>query len=128
MVHSGKGCLHISRLVYRKFILLFIFLFVLSSCQVQSFPQDHEQLSDDERIVIRFSHVVGENTPKGLASRYFADQIKEKTDGYVEVQVFPNSTLYKDGEEMDALLEGDIQMIAPSTSKITTLIPEWQVI
>lgn len=95
---------------------------------MKSYPQDHEQLDEDERIVIRFSHVVGENTPKGLASRYFAELVKEWTDGYVEVQVFPNSTLYKDGEELDALIDGDIQIIAPSTSKVTTLIPEWQVI
>lgn len=95
---------------------------------MNSYPEDHEQLSEEERIVIRFSHVVGENTPKGLASRYFAEQVKERTDGYVEVQVFPNSNLYKDGEELDALIEGDIQMIAPATSKVTTLVPEWQVI
>lgn len=105
-----------------------IILLLLVACQWQSYPQDHEQLSDDERIVIRLSHVVGENTPKGLASRYFAEQIKKRTDGYVEVQVFSNSKLYKDGEELEALLNGDIQMIIPATSKITPLIPEWQVI
>lgn len=100
----------------------------LVACQVKSYPTDHEQLSDEERIVIRLSHVVGENTPKGLASRYFAEKVKERTNGYVEVQVFPNSKLYKDGEELDALIDGDIQMIIPATSKITPLIPEWQVI
>src|SRR5699024_8757833 len=63
-----------------------------------------------------------------LASRYFAEKVKERTDGYVEVQVFPNSKLYKDGEELDALIDGDIQMIIPATSKITPLVPEWQVI
>src|SRR5699024_10289857 len=98
------------------------------SCQMKSYPKDYEQLSDEERIVIRLSHVVGENTPKGLASRYFAEKVKERTDGYVEVQVFPNSKLYKDGEELDALIDGDIQMIIPATSKITPLVPEWQVI
>jgi len=95
---------------------------------MNAYPEDHEQLSEEERIVIRFSHVVGENTPKGLASRYFAEQVKERTNGYVEVQVFPNSKLYRDGEELDALLKGDIQMIAPATSKVTSLVPEWQVI
>jgi len=44
------------------------------------------------------------------------------------VQVFPNSNLYKDAEELEALTDGDIQMIAPSTSKVTSLVPEWQVI
>jgi C4-dicarboxylate-binding protein DctP len=100
----------------------------ITACQVQSYPEDHEQLSEEERIVIRFSHVVGEDTPKGLASRKFADLVKERTDGFVEVQVFPNSFLYKDGEEIEALLEGDVQMLAPSTSKITEWVPEWKVI
>lgn len=107
--------------------VILLFIFILSACQ-QTYPVDHEQLSKEERIVIRFSHVVGENTPKGRASRKFADLIEERTNGYVEVQVFPNSFLYKDGEEIDALLNGDVQMIAPSTSKITSRVPEWQVI
>jgi C4-dicarboxylate-binding protein DctP len=102
--------------------------FFITACQVQSYPEDHEQLSEEERIVIRFSHVVGEDTPKGLASRKFADLVEERTDGFVEVQVFPNSFLYKDGEEIEALLEGDVQMLAPSTSKITEWVPEWEVI
>ncbi|MCT1578354.1 DctP family TRAP transporter solute-binding subunit [Oceanobacillus kimchii] len=111
-----------------KTSLVIIFLFLLNACQVQSYPEDHEQLSEEERIVIRFSHVVGEETPKGLASRKFAELVEERTDGYVEVQVFPNSFLYKDGEEIEALLAGDVQMLAPSTSKITALVPEWKVI
>ena len=118
----------ISCLTFRKIIPIIILLMLLVSCQMKSYPKDYEQLSDEERIVIRLSHVVGENTPKGLASRYFAEKVKERTDGYVEVQVFPNSKLYKDGEELDALIDGDIQMIIPATSKITPLVPEWQVI
>ncbi|MFS8578564.1 MAG: C4-dicarboxylate ABC transporter, partial [Novibacillus thermophilus] len=118
-------------IILRKVILTtcpIIILFVSVSCQYGTYPQDHEQLSADERIVIRFSHVVGEDTPKGQASRKFAELVESRTDGYVEVQVFPNSFLYRDGEEFDALLKGDVQMIAPSTSKVTKLVPEWQVI
>ncbi len=103
-------------------------LFALSGCQPNTYPKDYEQLSEDERIVIRFSHVVGEDTPKGLAARKFAQLVKERSEGYVEVQVFSNGFLYKDGEEMEALLNGDVQMVAPATSKVTTLIPEWSVI
>ncbi|MBO0589280.1 DctP family TRAP transporter solute-binding subunit [Sporosarcina sp. E16_8] len=109
----------------------FIGVFVLLSlfgCQSTTLPVDYEQLSKEERIVIRFSHVVGEDTPKGLAARKFAQLVKERSKGYVEVQVFPNGFLYKDGEEMEALLKGDIQMIAPATSKVTSLVPEWSVI
>lgn len=103
-------------------------LLLLTGCQSNNYPIDNEQLSEEERIVIRFSHVVGENTPKGLAARKFAELINERSNGNVEVQVFPNGFLYKDGEEMDALLNGDIQMIAPATSKVTSLVPEWSII
>lgn len=101
---------------------------LLISCQEQDYPTDNEQLSHEEQIVIRFSHVVGENTPKGMAAIKFAELVKERSNGYVEIQVFPNGVLYKDGEEMNALLRGDIQMIAPATAKITTLVPEWSVL
>ncbi|WP_286229984.1 DctP family TRAP transporter solute-binding subunit [Neobacillus mesonae] len=106
----------------------FILVFMLFGCQSTQYPKDYEQLGEDERIVIRFSHVVGEDTPKGLAARKFAQLVKDRSNGYVEVQVFPNGFLYKDGEEMEALLQGDVQMIAPATSKVTELIPEWSVI
>lgn len=88
---------------------------------------DHEQVSPEEKIVIKFSHVVSENTPKGLAAKRFAQLVKERTDGRVEVQVFPNSTLYKDSEEIKALQAGAVQIIAPTTSKLSAIYPQWQV-
>ncbi|KKM08969.1 C4-dicarboxylate ABC transporter [Clostridiales bacterium PH28_bin88] len=88
--------------------------------------RDAEQVDRDERIVIKFSHVVAENTPKGLAAQRFAQLVAQRTAGRVEVQVYPNSRLYKDGEEMDALLDGRIQMIAPATSKLSEWFPQWQ--
>ncbi len=110
-----------------KGLIVSFLICILVSCRA-SYPTDHEQLSEEERIVIRFSHVVGEETPKGLAARKFAKLVKERTNGRVEVQVFPNGTFYRDGEEIDALLRGDIQMIAPATSKLTDLVPEFSVI
>lgn len=107
-------------------ILIGLFSF-LAGCGQKEYPVDHEQLSEEERLVIRFSHVTGEDTPKGLAARRFARLMKERSDGYVEVQVFANSILYRDGEEMEALSNGDVQMIAPATSKVTPLVPEWSV-
>ncbi|EZP78585.1 TRAP dicarboxylate transporter subunit DctP [Parageobacillus genomosp. 1] len=89
---------------------------------------DDEQQGLKKQIVIYFSHVVAENTPKGLAAQKFADLVEKKTNGRVKVEVFPNGSLYSDGEEMDALLRGDVQMIAPTFSKVTELIPEWQVL
>lgn len=105
-------------------ILAIPILMILSYEMKKAYPVDYEQLSEDERIVIRFSHVVGENTPKGMAARKFAELIKERSNGYIELQVFSNGTLYKDGEEMSALLKGDIQLIAPATSKLTDIVPE----
>lgn len=95
---------------------------------MKTYPIDFEQLGEDERIVIRFSHVVGENTPKGLAARQFAEIVKKRSNGYVEVQVFPNGYLYGDGEELKALSNGDVQIIAPATSKISTIVPEWSIL
>lgn len=116
----------------KHFILSFVSVLILAIIllllrQETDYPTDNEQLSHEEQIVIRFSHVVGENTPKGMAALKFAKLVKERSNGHVEVQVFPNGVLYKDGEEMNALLRGDIQMIAPAISKITTLVPEWAV-
>ena len=68
-------------------------------------------------VVIKFSHVVADKTPKGQASLKFKELAEKKLAGKVDVQVFPNSQLFGDGKEMEALLLGDVQMIAPSLSK-----------
>ena len=68
-------------------------------------------------IVIKFSHVVALDTPKGKGAEEFKKLAEERTKGRVKVEVYPNSTLYKDGEEMDALTLGSVQMLAPSVAK-----------
>jgi C4-dicarboxylate-binding protein DctP len=68
-------------------------------------------------IVIKFSHVVAPNTPKGLAADKFKELAEKYTEGKVKVEVYPNSQLYKDKEELDALQLGAVQMLAPSISK-----------
>ncbi|MEQ9108189.1 MAG: TRAP transporter substrate-binding protein [Limnobacter sp.] len=72
-------------------------------------------------IVIKFSHVVDENTPKGLAALEFKRLAEERTRGRVKVQVYPNSSLYKDREELEALQLGAVQMLAPSLAKFGQL-------
>ncbi|HXX84462.1 MAG TPA: TRAP transporter substrate-binding protein [Casimicrobiaceae bacterium] len=72
-------------------------------------------------IVIKFSHVVALDTPKGKAAEYFKKLAEERTKGRVKVEVYPNSTLYKDGEEMEALQLGSVQMLAPSVAKFGPL-------
>jgi C4-dicarboxylate-binding protein DctP len=79
-------------------------------------------------IAIKFSHVVASDTPKGKAAERFAQLAKEKTNGRVEVTVYPNSTLYKDKEEMEALQLGSVQMLAPSLAKFGPLgVKEFEV-
>jgi C4-dicarboxylate-binding protein DctP len=78
-------------------------------------------------IVIKFSHVVAEQTPKGQTALKFKELAEEKFPGRVEVQVFPNSQLFGDGKEMEALLLGDVQIIAPSLSKFSKYTPKLQV-
>ena len=68
-------------------------------------------------IVIKFSHVVAPNTPKGKGSEKFKELAEKYTNGKVKVEVYPNSTLYKDKEELEALQLGAVQMLAPSNSK-----------
>lgn len=91
-------------------------------------PYDDEQVGLDDQIVINFSHVVAENTPKGLAVSKFAELVKEKSHGGIVVQTYPNGILYNDGNELAALKKGDIQMIAPTISKMTKALPSWQVL
>ena len=72
-------------------------------------------------IVIKFSHVVAVDTPKGKGAERFKQLAEERTKGRVKIEVYPNSTLYKDGEEMEALQLGSVQMLAPSLAKFGPL-------
>jgi len=81
-----------------------------------------------QQIVIKFSHVVARNTPKGEAAERFAQLAAAKTGGRVKVEVYPNSQLYKDKEEMEALQLGAVQMLAPSLAKFGPLgVKEFEV-
>jgi C4-dicarboxylate-binding protein DctP len=72
-------------------------------------------------IVIKFSHVVANDTPKGKGALRFKELAEKATNGRVKVEVYPNSTLYKDKEEMEALQMGSVQMLAPSLAKFGPL-------
>ncbi|WP_209123127.1 DctP family TRAP transporter solute-binding subunit [Alkalihalobacillus sp. BA299] len=88
---------------------------------------DKELEGLNEKYLLRFSHVVAENTPKGLAASMFAQLVREKTDGWVEVQVFPNAMLYEAQDEFDALMRNDIHIIAPALSEVSVLDRKWLV-
>jgi C4-dicarboxylate-binding protein DctP len=82
----------------------------------------------EEPIIIKFSHVVAPDTPKGKAAEKFKELAEQKTQGRVKVEVYPNSQLYKDKEELEALQLGAVQMLAPSVSKFGPLgIKEFEV-
>jgi C4-dicarboxylate-binding protein DctP len=72
-------------------------------------------------IVIKFSHVVAQDTPKGLAAEKFKELADKYTSSKVKVEVYPNSSLYKDKEEVEALQLGAVQMLAPSLAKFGPL-------
>ena len=78
-------------------------------------------------VLVKLSHVVAENTPKGQASLKFKELAEKKLPGKVQVQVFPNSSLFGDGKEMEALLLGDVQIIVPSLSKFDRYTKKLQV-
>ena len=109
-------------------LLISFFGYKHNNANDSSLPYDDEQNGLSDQIIIHFSHVVAENTPKGLAATRFAELVKEKTDGRVIVQVYPNGILYSDENEMEALQNNDIQMIAPTFSKMTSYLPSWQVL
>jgi len=72
-------------------------------------------------IIIKFSHVVASEAPKGKAAVKFKELAETYTNGKVKVAVYPNSSLYKDKEELEALQLGSVQMLAPSISKFGPL-------
>lgn len=78
-------------------------------------------------IVIKFSHVVADNTPKGYGALLFKEMAEKKLAGKVKVEVYPNSQLFGDAKEMEALLLGDVHIIAPSLSKFGKFTKKLQV-
>lgn len=75
---------------------------------------------------MKVSHVVSASTPKGKAADFLEKRIEELTAGRIDVQVFPNSQLYGDGEEIKALAMNNVQLIMPSLSKFTSVAPQMQ--
>ncbi|MFV0280312.1 MAG: TRAP transporter substrate-binding protein [Rhodoblastus sp.] len=74
-----------------------------------------------EPIVLKFSHVVAPNTPKGKGAEKFKELGEKYTNGKVKIEIYPNSQLYKDKEEVEALQLGSVQMLAPSLAKFGPL-------
>lgn len=82
---------------------------------------------DSGEMVIKFSHVVAENSPKGKAAKALADRVNDEMNGKACMEVYPNSTLYDDDKVMEALLLGDVQLAAPSLSKFEAYTLKYRV-
>jgi len=74
--------------------------------------------------ILKFSHVVSPDTPKGKAAIYFEKRLEELSGGKIDVQVYSNSQLYKDSVVLDAIRSNSVQMACPSLAKFTKLVPQ----
>lgn len=83
---------------------------------------------DNKVYTIKFSHVVTAKTPKGQAAEKFKEVVESKSNGRVTVEIYPNSELYGDKDELQALQSGSVQVLAPSSAKFTTIAPQLQVL
>ena len=83
--------------------------------------------ASQKKIVAKFSHVVTDTTPKGVAANMFADLVAKKSDGRMEIKIYPTGQLYGDKDEIDALKANNVQIIAPSAGKLISLDPAFQV-
>jgi len=82
---------------------------------------------DDGETVIKFSHVTNtDKHPKGIAATLLAERVNAEMDGKACMQVFPNSTLYNDNQVLEAMLQGDVQMAAPSLSKFEAFTKKYR--
>lgn len=81
----------------------------------------------EEKMTIKFSHVVSENTPKGQMALRFKELVEQRAGDKVEVQVYPNSQLFGDNKVLEAMLLGDVQFAAPTLSKFSRYTKQLQV-
>lgn len=109
-------------------IVFSMLLLAMTGCGARSDQGSNDgQGTGEEKIVIKFSHVVAENTPKGQAAIMFEELAEEYTNNRVDIQVFPNSQLYNDDEVLAAVQQNNVQMAAPATSKVSKLFPQWTI-
>ena len=93
-----------------------------------SLPNRSAQAATDKAVTLRFSHVVAQETPKGLAAQRFKALVEQRSGGRIRVLVYPDGQLYGDHDEMQALQLGAVQMLAPSLAKFGPLgVKEFEV-
>lgn len=98
------------------------------ACLFLAGPAPTAQAAAQEQVLIRFSHVVAHNTPKGQMALRFKTLVAQRSGGRLRIEVYPDSQLYGDDDEMEALQLGAVEMLAPSLSKFGTVgISEFEV-
>ncbi len=103
---------------------------ILTGCGSEKKEIDEKELAqikqDDKKgqFILKFSHVVSPNTPKGKAADFFEQRLEELSNGRIDVQVYPSSQLYKDNAVLKALKLDSVQMAAPSFSKFGKIVPQ----
>ena len=90
---------------------------VLAPVLASSLVQRAALAASDKAVTLRFSHVVAEETPKGLAAKRFKQLAEQRSGGHIRVLIYPDAQLYGDHDEMQALQLGAVDMLAPSLSK-----------
>jgi C4-dicarboxylate-binding protein DctP len=109
----------------RILTIVFLALLLLSACSESG---DKATIAEDDKTKIRFSHLVGKNTPKGIGANIFKRLVRERLGDKVVMEVYPNGLLYNDDDIMEALKSGKVvQLAAPSLSKLAEYNKKWQV-
>lgn len=98
---------------------------LLAGCGLRGAGMERNQ---DGHYTIKFSHVVTPKTPKGQAAEKFKELVEARSRGRIAVEIYPNSELYGDEDELQALQMGTVQMLAPASAKFTTIAPQLQVL
>jgi len=87
-----------------------------------------QEACDPGEIVIKFAHVTNtDKHPKGIAATLLAERVNEEMNGKACMEVFPNSTLYDDNQVLEAMLQGDVQLAAPSLSKFEAFTKQFRI-
>jgi C4-dicarboxylate-binding protein DctP len=100
----------------------------LAACGARGAGAAGGDAAGGETFTIKFSHVVTPATPKGQAADKFKEVVEQRSGGRITVEVYPNSELYGDKDELQALQSNSVQMLAPASAKFTTIAPALQVL
>ncbi len=106
---------------------MFKSIIAMASCALALASASADGAQEPSPILIKFSHVVADNTPKGQGALLFKQLVEQRLAGKVRVEVYPNSTLYGDANELEALRNDEVQLLAPSLAKFEKYTQQLQV-